>query len=303
LTKPSRRAPRELAVAAGGGGREGGMDWYAWLCRAGLHPDVAFEYARLFARNELAADDLRHLDHGLLATMGVPIAKHRLEILKLARRESPPSSSSSSSLAAGRRRRRAAPAAAAAAVEAAPRSRAAAAVRDAERRQEDGAAEAPQQAHAHQPLQRRRRRREEDEDDKRRGDDLQGRRPRRRVGGGGGDNRLLRRKPRRLQLQRRRIRSIRRRRGHAMGVHVPRSQAHINRASLAACVVSSIHGELQACNNGCSIDLCPEEEEEDKVRTCKSTSTVVTGSLSLLHYLLFVCSVFCNCTCVEIERR
>ncbi|EEC80125.1 hypothetical protein OsI_21893 [Oryza sativa Indica Group] len=78
------------------------MDWYAWLCRAGLHPDVAFEYARLFARNELAADDLRHLDHGLLATMGVPIAKHRLEILKLARRESPPSSSSSSSLAAVR---------------------------------------------------------------------------------------------------------------------------------------------------------------------------------------------------------
>lgn len=64
------------------------MDWYAWLCRAGLHPDVAFEYARLFARNELAADDLRHLDHGLLATMGVPIAKHRLEILKLAKKDS-----------------------------------------------------------------------------------------------------------------------------------------------------------------------------------------------------------------------
>ncbi|CAL5044244.1 unnamed protein product [Urochloa decumbens] len=64
------------------------MDWYAWMCRAGLHPDVALEYALLFARNELGADDLPHLDHDLLATMGVAIAKHRLEILKLARKES-----------------------------------------------------------------------------------------------------------------------------------------------------------------------------------------------------------------------
>ncbi|CAL5046368.1 unnamed protein product [Urochloa decumbens] len=64
------------------------MDWYAWMCRAGLHPDVALEYALLFARNELGADDLRHLDHDLLATMGVAVAKHRLEILKLARKES-----------------------------------------------------------------------------------------------------------------------------------------------------------------------------------------------------------------------
>ncbi|RLN13459.1 hypothetical protein C2845_PM09G04570 [Panicum miliaceum] len=64
------------------------MDWYAWLCRAGLHPDVALEYALLFARNELGADDVRHLDHEVLASMGVAVAKHRIEILKLARRES-----------------------------------------------------------------------------------------------------------------------------------------------------------------------------------------------------------------------
>ncbi|WVZ82277.1 hypothetical protein U9M48_029560 [Paspalum notatum var. saurae] len=64
------------------------MDWYAWLCRAGLHPDVAFEYALLFARNELGAADVRHLDHDFLATMGVAVAKHRLDILKLARKES-----------------------------------------------------------------------------------------------------------------------------------------------------------------------------------------------------------------------
>jgi len=67
------------------------MDWYAWLCRAGLHPDVAFEYALLFARNELGAADVRHLDHEFLLSMGVAVAKHRLEILKLARKD--PSSS------------------------------------------------------------------------------------------------------------------------------------------------------------------------------------------------------------------
>jgi hypothetical protein len=70
------------------------MDWYAWLCRAGLHPDVALDYALLFARNELVADDVRHFDHQFLASMGVAVAKHRLEILKLARRESSSSSSS-----------------------------------------------------------------------------------------------------------------------------------------------------------------------------------------------------------------
>ncbi|KAG2609822.1 hypothetical protein PVAP13_4KG090200 [Panicum virgatum] len=68
------------------------MDWYAWLCRAGLHPDVALEYALLFARNELGAGDVRHLDHEVLASMGVAVAKHRIEILKLARRESSSSS-------------------------------------------------------------------------------------------------------------------------------------------------------------------------------------------------------------------
>ncbi|PVH48317.1 hypothetical protein PAHAL_4G306700 [Panicum hallii] len=64
------------------------MDWYAWLCRAGLHPDVALDYALLFARNELGADDVRHLDHEVLTSMGVAVAKHRIEILKLARKES-----------------------------------------------------------------------------------------------------------------------------------------------------------------------------------------------------------------------
>ncbi|KAI4976703.1 hypothetical protein ZWY2020_050310 [Hordeum vulgare] len=64
------------------------MDWYEWLRRAGLGEDLAAEYALLFARNELGAADVRHLDHAFLATMGVAVAKHRLEILKLARKES-----------------------------------------------------------------------------------------------------------------------------------------------------------------------------------------------------------------------
>jgi hypothetical protein len=63
------------------------MDWYAWLCKTGLDPDLALEYALLFARNELGAADIRHLNHEFLASMGVAVAKHRLEILKLARRE------------------------------------------------------------------------------------------------------------------------------------------------------------------------------------------------------------------------
>jgi hypothetical protein len=76
------------AAAAARLAAERAMDWYAWLCKAGLHPDVALDYALLFARNELVADDVRHFDHQFLTSMGVAVAKHRLEILKLARRES-----------------------------------------------------------------------------------------------------------------------------------------------------------------------------------------------------------------------
>ncbi|KAG8043661.1 hypothetical protein GUJ93_ZPchr0458g22804 [Zizania palustris] len=62
------------------------MDWYAWLSAARLDPGVVYEYALVFARNELEADDLAYFDHEFLHCMGVSVAKHRLEILKLARR-------------------------------------------------------------------------------------------------------------------------------------------------------------------------------------------------------------------------
>uniref|UniRef100_A0A0D9ZRJ1 SAM domain-containing protein n=1 Tax=Oryza glumipatula TaxID=40148 RepID=A0A0D9ZRJ1_9ORYZ len=63
-----------------------GMDWYAWLSAARLDQEVAYEYALVFSRNELEADDLAYFDHEFLHSMGVSVAKHRLEILKLARR-------------------------------------------------------------------------------------------------------------------------------------------------------------------------------------------------------------------------
>ncbi|TVU16313.1 hypothetical protein EJB05_39870, partial [Eragrostis curvula] len=63
------------------------MDWHAWLSAARLDPAVVYEYALVFARNELEADDVAYLDHELLHSMGVSVAKHRLEILKLAWRD------------------------------------------------------------------------------------------------------------------------------------------------------------------------------------------------------------------------
>ncbi|OEL34372.1 hypothetical protein BAE44_0004607 [Dichanthelium oligosanthes] len=63
------------------------MDWHAWLSGARLEPALVYEYALVFARNELEADDVAFLDHGLLHSMGISVAKHRLEILKLAWRD------------------------------------------------------------------------------------------------------------------------------------------------------------------------------------------------------------------------
>ena len=63
------------------------MDWYAWLSRTGLAPSLTHEYGRLFSRNELEPGDAAHFDHDLLKSMGIAVAKHRLEILKLAWRD------------------------------------------------------------------------------------------------------------------------------------------------------------------------------------------------------------------------
>ncbi|RWW10654.1 hypothetical protein BHE74_00033617 [Ensete ventricosum] len=62
------------------------MDWYSWLSESSLDPGLVSEYALLFSNNELVQDDIAHFDHEFLLSMGVSIGKHRLEILKLAKK-------------------------------------------------------------------------------------------------------------------------------------------------------------------------------------------------------------------------
>lgn len=59
------------------------MDWITWLSKTELNPALVHKYGLAFTRNELEEDDLSYFDHELLHSMGISIAKHRLEILKL----------------------------------------------------------------------------------------------------------------------------------------------------------------------------------------------------------------------------
>ncbi|KAE8675866.1 Major facilitator superfamily protein isoform 1 [Hibiscus syriacus] len=63
------------------------MDWYSWLSKTALEPLLVYEYGLAFSRNELEKEDLAHFNHEFLQSMGISVAKHRLEILKLARKE------------------------------------------------------------------------------------------------------------------------------------------------------------------------------------------------------------------------
>ncbi|GAB2269511.1 hypothetical protein Dimus_004428 [Dionaea muscipula] len=63
------------------------MDWFSWLSKTGLKPSLVYEYGSVFAQNELEQEDIPYLNHEFLQTMGISIAKHRLEILKLAKRD------------------------------------------------------------------------------------------------------------------------------------------------------------------------------------------------------------------------
>ncbi|CAA7407531.1 unnamed protein product [Spirodela intermedia] len=76
-----------VPVYGGGRGEGKAVQWSAWLSRTGLDPAAAHQYAVLFAENELEEEDIAHFDHEFLLSMGISIAKHRLEILKLAHRE------------------------------------------------------------------------------------------------------------------------------------------------------------------------------------------------------------------------
>ncbi|KAK7294054.1 hypothetical protein RJT34_16937 [Clitoria ternatea] len=62
------------------------MDWFSWLSKTSLEPSLVYEYGLTFAHNELEEEDIIYFNHEFLQSMGISIAKHRLEILKLARR-------------------------------------------------------------------------------------------------------------------------------------------------------------------------------------------------------------------------
>ncbi|XP_071737191.1 uncharacterized protein [Rutidosis leptorrhynchoides] len=62
------------------------MDWYSWLSKTNLDPYLVYEYGRTFTLNELQRGDTSYFNHEFLQSMGVSVAKHRLEILSLARK-------------------------------------------------------------------------------------------------------------------------------------------------------------------------------------------------------------------------
>nr|XP_043617822.1 uncharacterized protein LOC122589582 [Erigeron canadensis] len=63
------------------------IDWFSWLSKTGLEPSLIYEYGMSFSRNELEEEDIAYFNHEFLQSMGISIAKHRLEILKLARKQ------------------------------------------------------------------------------------------------------------------------------------------------------------------------------------------------------------------------
>lgn len=63
------------------------MDWFSWLSKTTLEPSLIYDYGLTFARNELQLEDACYFNHEFLQSMGISIAKHRLEILKLVKKE------------------------------------------------------------------------------------------------------------------------------------------------------------------------------------------------------------------------
>lgn len=63
------------------------MDWFSWLSKTSLDPSLIYEYGLTFARNELQLEDASYFNHEFLQSMGISIAKHRLEIIKLVKKE------------------------------------------------------------------------------------------------------------------------------------------------------------------------------------------------------------------------
>ncbi|KAM7253990.1 hypothetical protein ACFE04_031672 [Oxalis oulophora] len=66
------------------------MDWFSWLSKSSLERSIVYEYGLTFTHNQLEEDDIAYFNHEFLQSMGISIAKHRLEILKLVRKEKLP---------------------------------------------------------------------------------------------------------------------------------------------------------------------------------------------------------------------
>nr|XP_043607583.1 uncharacterized protein LOC122579466 [Erigeron canadensis] len=64
------------------------MDWFSWLSKTHLEPPYINEYAKTFSNNQLEEEDISYFNHEFLQSMGISIAKHRLEILKLSKKSS-----------------------------------------------------------------------------------------------------------------------------------------------------------------------------------------------------------------------
>lgn len=63
------------------------MDWFSWLSKTTLDHSLIYDYGLIFSRNELQLEDATYFNHEFLQSMGISIAKHRLEILKLVKKE------------------------------------------------------------------------------------------------------------------------------------------------------------------------------------------------------------------------
>ncbi|CAL0307090.1 unnamed protein product [Lupinus luteus] len=63
------------------------MDWFSWLSKTNLDPSLIYDYGLTFARNELQLEDAIYFNNEFLQSMGISVAKHRLEILKLVKKE------------------------------------------------------------------------------------------------------------------------------------------------------------------------------------------------------------------------
>ncbi|KAL5100820.1 hypothetical protein RYX36_005147 [Vicia faba] len=63
------------------------MEWFSWLSKTNLDPFLLYEYSLTFTRNELQLQDSIHFTHEFLQSMGISVAKHRLEILKLVNKQ------------------------------------------------------------------------------------------------------------------------------------------------------------------------------------------------------------------------